>query len=100
MSKRHKVSDDVQITGDFKNKQMILTLDPQKHSWVKNIAQATGMSQPNVVNLILSEATKAHADDYIEQIKKMHANEALKKLQAEATANEAEQKRLKQLLDS
>lgn len=85
-------------SGDHKDKQMILKLDPHKHSWVKNIADKTGMTQPNVVNLILGEATKAHADDYIEQIQRMNAKEALKKLEEDSKHLEAEKKRLQDLL--
>lgn len=87
------------ISGDSKDKKMILKLDPQKHAWVKSIAEATGTTQPKVINLILAEASKAHADDYIEQIQKMHAQESLKKLKAEAESTEAEIKRLTELLD-
>lgn len=83
-----------------KEKQMILKLDPQKHSWVKTIADsAPELSMPKVINLILGEATKTPASHYIEQIQKMHAKEALKKLDADSAAMETERKRLKDLLE-
>ncbi len=52
------------------------------------------------MNLILAEASKAHADDYIDQIKRLHAKEALKKLEIEQYEKESEIKRLKEMLES
>ncbi len=99
MTKQKKEKNE-NVSGEAREKQMILKLDHHKHAWVKSIAEATGTTQPNVVNLILAEASKAHADDYIDQIKRLHAKEALKQLEAEHYEKEAEIKRLKELLDS
>ncbi len=86
--------------NDSRDKQMILKLDPAKHSWVKAIADsAPELSMPKVINLILGEATKTPPTHYIEQIQKMHAKEALKKLDEDAENMEIERKRLKDLLE-
>ena len=83
-----------------RDKKMILALDPAKHSWVKSIADATGMAQPKVVNLIIAEASKVHADDYIAQINKLNAKDKLAEIEEKAKQLESERKRLKDLLDS
>ncbi len=84
---------------ETKDKTMILALDPILHSWVKRIADSTdNMTQPKVVKLILAEAAKVHADDYIEQINKMNAKDELKKLNDEFEALEAKRKKLNDLL--
>lgn len=87
-----------QGSGDFGFKQMILKVDTDKHSWIKTIAEETGMTQPNVVNLILGEATKHEPTAYIDQIKKLNAKEALKDLEEKARTIESERKRLTDML--
>ncbi len=86
-------------TGDHKEKTMLLKVDALAHAKIKSIAESTSMTQPNVVNLILSDVLSKHSDTYIAQIQKIHARETLKKLDAVAAENEAKREQLKKILE-
>lgn len=79
-------------------KQMILKVDSTTHHWIKTIAEQTDTTQPNVVNLILSEAIKNEPTEYINRIKKVNAKQELQKIEEEIKTKEAERKRLTEVL--
>lgn len=99
MTKKKPVRDLGNPSGDFAHKQMILKVDPEKHKWIRAIADETAMTQPNVVNLILAQAVKNDPTEYIDQIKQLHAKEALKKLDEDSKRIDQERKRLNDLLN-
>ena len=87
-------------TGDIrKDTAMILKLDPVKHAWIKQIAESTGMTQPNVVNLVLSKAISEPSADYIGEIKRANAAEQMKQLEERQKALDLEKQRLKEMLE-
>lgn len=79
-------------------KRMILPLPTPIHTWVKTIAEATGMTQPNVVTLALEQAVKTPVSQYIDTIKQAQAERELAALDAEEEALRAKRKRLTDLL--
>lgn len=85
-------------SGDYTEKKMLLALPATIHSWVKNIADSTGMTQPNIVKLVLDEAFQAPTSDYVSKIKRTHAEQELKRLEEQEQALKAEKKRLQDLL--
>lgn len=69
-------------SGDFKMRSMILSLEPNLHKMVKQIAEGSDTAQPTVVKFIL-EKNKQAADDFMKELKQRKMDEERKELEAQ-----------------
>ncbi len=97
MPRKKDVNEESNTEHEYK--QMILKVNAEQHEWLRTIAENTELALPKVVDLVLGDAIKKEPKAYIDQIKKLNAKEALKRIEAEQYSLEAERKRLTDILE-
>jgi hypothetical protein len=79
-------------------KQMILRLPTEKHSWIKDVSESTGLTHPNVILYIIGQAMKFPAADYVEEISKFRKAQLRDEIHAKQQELKAQLEKLEQEL--